>query len=51
MRHGQQRYVLRVSGFLSMAEVRAEHRILLAAARAAFPFRCPSPWPRPAGGQ
>jgi hypothetical protein len=25
---GQQRYVLRVSGFLSVAEVRAEHRIL-----------------------
>jgi homoserine kinase type II len=28
VRHGQQRYVLRVSGFLSVAEVRAEHRIL-----------------------
>src|SRR2546429_4167784 len=29
VRHGQQRYVLRVSGFLSVWEVRAEHRILL----------------------
>ena len=28
VRYGQQRYVLRVSGFLSVAEVRAEHRIL-----------------------
>ena len=28
VRHGQQRYVLRASGFLSVAEVRAEHRIL-----------------------
>ena len=27
-RHGQQRYVLRVSGFLSVAKVRAKHRIL-----------------------
>jgi homoserine kinase type II len=28
VRLGQPRYVLRVSGFLSVAEVRAEHRIL-----------------------
>jgi hypothetical protein len=39
VRHRQQRYVLRVSGFLSVAEVRAEHRILrrLRQGRAAFP--------------
>ena len=39
VRHRQRRYVLRVTGFLSVAEVRAEHRILrrLAAERPSLP--------------
>ena len=51
VRHGQQRYVLRVSGFLSVAEVRAEHRILQRLRQGGLALRCPSPWPRPTGGQ
>src|ERR1700685_2048920 len=43
VRHGQQRYVLRVSGFLSVAEVRAEHRILRRLRQGSLPFRVPEP--------
>ncbi len=51
VRHGQQRYVLRGSGFLSVAEVRAEHQILRRLRQGGLAFRCPSPWPRPTGGR
>ena len=43
VRHGQQRYVLRVSGFLSVAEVRAEHRILRRLRQGGLPFQVPEP--------
>jgi homoserine kinase type II len=44
VRHGQQRYVLRVSGFLSVAEVRAEHRILRRLQQGGrLPFQVPEP--------
>ena len=38
-----QRYVLRVTGFLTVAEVSAEHRILRRLRRSALPFRVPEP--------
>jgi homoserine kinase type II len=47
--HGQQRYVLRVSGFLSVAEVRAEHRILRRLRQGGLPFRVPEPVAAPDG--
>jgi homoserine kinase type II len=43
VRYGQQRYVLRISGFLSMAEVRAEHRILRRLQQSRLPFQVPAP--------
>jgi homoserine kinase type II len=49
VRHGQQRYVLRVSGFLSAAEVRAEHRILERLRRGCLPFQVPEPVAAPDG--
>ena len=47
--HGQQRYVLRVSGFLSVAEVRAEHRILERLRQGGLPFQVPAPLAAPGG--
>jgi homoserine kinase type II len=47
--HGQQRYVLRVSGFLSVAEVRAEHRILRRLRQGGLPFQVPEPVAAPDG--
>ena len=47
--HGHQRYVLRVSGFLSVAEVRAEHRILRRLRRGGLPFQVPEPVAAPSG--
>jgi homoserine kinase type II len=47
--HGQQRYVLRVSGFMSVAEVRAEHRILRRLRQGGLPFRVPEPVAAPDG--
>ena len=47
--HGQQRYVLRVSGFLSIAEVRAEHRILRRLRHGGLPFQVPEPVAAPGG--
>jgi hypothetical protein len=49
VRHGQQRYVLRVSGFLSMAEVRAEHRILRRLRQGGLPLQVPEPVAAPDG--
>lgn len=49
VRHGRQRYVLRVSGFLSVAEVRAEHRILRRLRRGRLPFQVPEPVAAPGG--
>jgi homoserine kinase type II len=49
VRHGQQRYVLRVSGFLSVAEVRAEHRILRRLRQGSLPFQVPEPVAAPSG--
>jgi len=49
VRHGQQRYVLRVSGFLSVAEVRAEHRILRRLRQGGLPFQVPEPVAAPDG--
>ena len=49
VRHGQQRYVLRVSGFLSVAEVRAEHRILQRLRQGGLPFQVPEPVAAPDG--
>ena len=49
VRHGQQRYVLRVSGFLSVAEVRAEHRILRRLRPGGLPFQVPEPVAAPGG--
>ncbi len=48
--HGQQRYVLRVSGFLSVAEVRDEHRILRWLRQGSLPFQTPEPVAAPDGG-
>jgi homoserine kinase type II len=47
--HGQRRYVLRVSGFLSVAEVRAEHRILRRLRQGGLPFQVPEPVAAPDG--
>ena len=49
VRHGQQRYVLRVSGFLSMAEVRAEHRILRRLRQGGLALQVPEPVAAPDG--
>ena len=49
VRRGQQRYVLRVSGFLSVAEVRAEHRILQQLRQGGLPFQVPEPVAVPDG--
>ncbi len=49
VRHGQQRYVLRVSGFLSVAEVRAEHRILRRLRQGSLSFQVPEPVAAPGG--
>ena len=49
VRRGQQRYVLRVSGFLSAAEVRAEHRILRRLRQGGLPFQVPEPVAAPDG--
>ena len=43
VRHREQRYVLRISGFLSVAEVRAEHGSCGGCGRAAFPSTYRSP--------
>jgi homoserine kinase type II len=43
VRHRQQRYLLRVSGFLSVAEVRAEHRILRRLRHSGLSFQVPEP--------
>lgn len=45
VRPGLQRYVLRISGFLSVAEVRAEHRILGRLRQGGLPFAVPEPVP------
>lgn len=47
--HRQQRYVLRVSGFLSVAEVRAEHRILRWLRQGSLPLQTPEPVAAPDG--
>jgi homoserine kinase type II len=49
VRHGQQRYVLRVSGFLSVTEVRAEHRILRRLRQGGLPIQVPEPVAAPDG--
>jgi homoserine kinase type II len=49
VRHGHQHYVLRVSGFLSVAEVRAEHRIPRRLAQGGLPFQVPEPVAAPGG--
>jgi homoserine kinase type II len=49
VRHGQQRYVLRISGFSSVAEVRAEHRILQRLRQGRLPFQVPEPVAAPDG--
>jgi homoserine kinase type II len=49
VRHGQQRYVLRISGFLSVAEVRAEHRIVRRLRQGGLPFQVPEPVAAPDG--
>ena len=49
VRHRLQRYVLRVTGFLTVAEVRAEHRILRRLRRSELPFRVPEPVAAPDG--
>jgi homoserine kinase type II len=43
VRHRQRRYVLRVTGFLSVAEVRAEHRITRRLRHGDLPFQVPEP--------
>ena len=49
---GQQRYVLRVSGFLYPSPRSAPSTgSCSGCGRAAFPSRCPSRWPRPTGGR
>src|SRR5579863_2152554 len=45
VRHRHQRYVLRVTRFLSLAEVRAEHRILRRVRQGGPPFQVPEPLP------
>ena len=45
LRHRQQRYVLRVTGFLTAAEVSAEHRILRRLRLGDLPFQVPEPVP------
>jgi homoserine kinase type II len=47
--YGQQRYVLRVSGFLSAEDVRAEHRILRRLRQGRLPFQVPEPVAAPGG--
>jgi homoserine kinase type II len=47
--HEQERYALRVSGFLSVAEVRAEHRILERLRQGGLPFQVPEPVAAPDG--
>jgi homoserine kinase type II len=49
VRHRQQRYVLRVSGFLSVAEVRAEHRILRRLRQGGLSFQVAEPVAAPGG--
>jgi homoserine kinase type II len=49
VRYGQQRYVLRVSGFLSVAEVRAEHRILQRLRQGGLAYQVPEPVTTPGG--
>ncbi len=49
VRHLQGRYVLRVSGFLSGADVRAEHRILRRLRQDGLPFQVPEPVAAPDG--
>ena len=49
MRHGQQSNVLRVSGFLSAAEVCAEHQILRRLRQGGLAFRVPEPVATPDG--
>ena len=49
VRHRQQRYMLRISGFLSVAEVRAEHRILWRLRQGSLPFQVPEPVAAPDG--
>jgi Ser/Thr protein kinase RdoA (MazF antagonist) len=49
VRRGQQRYVLRVSGFLSAAEVRAEHQILQRLRQGGLPLQVPEPVAAPDG--
>jgi len=49
VRHGQQRYVLRISGFLSVAEVRDGHRILRRLRQGGLAFQVPEPVAAPGG--
>jgi homoserine kinase type II len=49
VRHRLERYVLRVTGFLTVAEVGAEQRILRRLRRSKLPFRVPEPVPAPDG--
>jgi len=49
VRHRQRRYVLRVTGFLTVAEVSAEHRILRRLGQSDLPFRVPEPVAAPDG--
>lgn len=47
---GDRRWVLRISQNLTLAQVRAEHRLLARLARAGLPFAVPAPVPLPDGG-
>lgn len=49
VRHRLQRYVLRVTGFLTVEEVSAEHRILRRLHRGDLPFLVPEPVAAPDG--
>jgi homoserine kinase type II len=49
VRYRLQRYVLRVTGFLTVAEVSAEHRILRRLRRGDLPFQVPEPVAAPDG--
>jgi len=49
VRRRQRRYVLRVTGFLSVAEVTSEHRILWRLRQSDLPFRVPEPVAAPNG--
>ena len=51
VRHRRDRYVLRVTGFLTIAEVSAEHRILRRLAQGYLPFRVPEPVAAATGGR